>query len=150
VYFHWKFNGTYLESRIANLESNRPEQLLRVKELIFASDFSNPKRALERAGYIKGLGPAGASGLLAVLFPRQFGTVDRFVVHSLLEVKGLHQRHRLLRMAPKNLTEDDAGALIGILREKASQLNTMFQTTEWTPRKIDMILWTLRDGEGCS
>jgi hypothetical protein len=32
------------------------------------------------------LGPAGGSGVLAVLFPKWFGTVDRFVLGPLLEV----------------------------------------------------------------
>jgi len=39
---------------------------------------------------------------------------------------------------------------IDILRKKAAQLNELFHTDEWTPRKIDMILWTLRDGQQCS
>lgn len=148
-YFHWKFTGTYLGQRLADLESNEPERLFRVKELLFASDLSNIRRALERARYIKGLGPAGASGLLAILFPQWFGTVDRFVVQSLLEIQELPERHKLLRMAPKSLTDDDAVALIGILQQKASQLNGLFRTNEWTPRKIDMILWTLRNSPSC-
>jgi hypothetical protein len=122
VYFNWKFKGTYLGKRLADLEKNRPEQLFTVKGLLFACDPKNLRRALERAQYIKGLGPAGGSGLLAVLFPKWFGTVDRFVVEALLEVPSLPERQKLLRMKPKSLTDDDAVALIDILRKKAAQL----------------------------
>jgi hypothetical protein len=86
VYFYWKFKDSYLGTRLADLESNQPERLFSVKKLLFESDPKNIRKALERAGYIKGLGPAGASGLLSVLFPKWFGTVDRFVVNALLRV----------------------------------------------------------------
>lgn len=98
VYFHWKFTGTYLGTRLADLESNQPERLFSVKKLLFESDPKNIQKALERARYIRGLGPAGASGLLAVLFPKWFGTVDRFVVNALLEVTTLPERYKLLKM----------------------------------------------------
>jgi hypothetical protein len=150
VYFNWKFKGTYLGKRLADLEKNKPEQLFAVKGLIFESDPKNVRRALERSEYIKGLGPAGGSGLLAVLFPKWFGTVDRFLVVALLEVPLLPERQKLLRMNPKSLTDGDAVLLIDILRKKAAQLNELFHTDEWTPRKIDMILWNLRDGQRCS
>jgi len=86
---------------------------------------------------------------LAVLFPKWFGTVDRFVVEALLEVPSLPERQKLLGMKPKSLTHDDAVVLIDILRKKAAQLNELFHTDEWTPRKIDMILWNQRDGQRC-
>jgi hypothetical protein len=44
---------------------------------------------------IRGLGIAGASGLLSVLFPEYFGTVDQFVVMSLLCINGLKERKSL-------------------------------------------------------
>jgi hypothetical protein len=149
VYFHWKFPGIYLNRRLADLERNEPERLFLIKDLLFTSDPANVRKAVERARYIKGLGPAGASGLLAVLFPRSFGTADQFVVKGLLEVPSLPERAKLVRMNPKNLTDDDAVLLIEIMRRKAKQLNELFRTEEWTPRKIDKILWTLRDGDGC-
>ncbi len=36
--------------------------------------------------------------------------------------------------------------MISIMREKAQELNDIFGTHEWTPRKIDMILWTFGHG----
>jgi hypothetical protein len=149
VYFRWKFTGNYVGKRLAGLEDIHPERLLRIKNLLFSSDPKDPRKALERARYINGLGSAGASGLLAVLFPKWFGTVDRFVVKALLEIPTLPERPKLQRMIPENLTNDNAVLLIEILRRKAAELNELFDSDEWTPRKIDMILWNFRDGRRC-
>ena len=121
-----------------------------MKDLLFAFDLSNIRKGLERAQYIKGLGPAGGSGLLAVLFPKWFGSVDRFVVKALLEIPRLPERPKLLRMNPESLTNDDAMVPIEIFRKKAAQLNAYFHTEDWTPRKIDIVLWTLGVSQRCS
>ena len=34
-----------------------------------------------------------------------------------------------------------------LLIEKANDLNNRFETDFWTPRKIDMVLWTYRESE---
>jgi hypothetical protein len=149
IYFDWKFRGNYLPQRLADLESNEPERLLRIRGLLFDSDFTNIRRTLERARYIKGLGPAGASGLLAVLFPTWFGTVDKFVVTALRQAPTLPERGRLAKMNPSSLTDDDAVLLVEIMRRKVLQLNALFRTKEWTPRKIDKILWTLGHDDRC-
>ncbi len=149
LYFMWKFNNMYPEQRLADLQRNTTEHLTSVKKLIFESDLSDTRRAVEKAGYIKGLGAAGASGLLAVLFPAKFGTVDSKVIAFLCEIPTLPERAKLLKMSPMNLTNDNAVVLIEILRKQAARLNSLFNTNEWTPRKIDMILWNLRDGRRC-
>lgn len=53
-----------------------------------------------------------------MLFPKWFGTVDRFVVEALPEVPSLPETQKLLRMKPKSLTDDDAVVLIDILRKE--------------------------------
>jgi hypothetical protein len=68
AYFHWKFTGTYLGRRLADLDSCDPERLLRIKELIFETDPADILKAIERTRYIKGLGsapPAGSNPLRA-------------------------------------------------------------------------------------
>jgi hypothetical protein len=50
-------------------------------------------------------------------------------------------------MKPESLREKDAVLLIDIMRRKASELNTLFGTDKWTPRKLDMILWAWRKYE---
>jgi len=52
-------------------------------------------------------------------------------------------------MNPKNQKERDAILLIEIMRRKAKQLNNWFSNNEWTPRKVDMILWTAREFREC-
>ena len=112
--------------------------------------FSMPKEdiglCLKTAGEIRGLGTAGASGLLAILFPKEFGTVDQFVVKKLQEIEIPDHQDALLRMNPESLKIDDGVLLIGIMREKAAELNRKFQTDFWTPRKIDMVLWSFGRG----
>ena len=48
-----------------------------------ALDPSDVGAALQTALAIRGLGTAGASGLLALLYPRDLTTVDQFVVKAL-------------------------------------------------------------------
>lgn len=91
---------------------------------------------------IHGLGCAGASGLLSLLYPRTFGTVDQFAAKALREVNGLPEANVLRLMNENSLTTKEGVVLFRIMQRKAAQLNELFRTLEWTPRKIDMILWT--------
>jgi len=114
---------------------------------LFAFDHANIREGLQTAKSIKGLGWAGASGLLSLLFPRWFGTVDQFVVRNLNEIGSLpdKERQQLGAMNPENLTLRDAILLTQIMRRKAEEINALFGTDEWSPRKIDMVLWGSRD-----
>ncbi len=156
-YFRWKFTDPrFLQTRLNDLDTNSLETLFSIKEKLFAFDPSDIQKGLgittSKKG-IKGLGPAGASGLLAVLFPKWFGTADTFVVKALCNIESLPERRKILAMVrrdPKNkeyvqLNEKDAVLLIDIMRRKAIDLNALFGTVEWTPRKVDMILWNTRD-----
>ena len=96
-YFCWKFDGNYLPVRLDNLKSNSLEQLFRVKESLFSLteiDLANIRKGLNtvKSPQIRGLGYAGASGLLAVLFPKSFGTADKFVVKALCKIVSLPER----------------------------------------------------------
>lgn len=156
VYFPWKYTAKNRLGSTTKLlrryeETGRLEYLCSIKDKLFSFDPVHIGKGLEIAGSIDGLGPAGASGLLAVLFPKWFGTADQFVVKSLCEVRSLPERSRLLAMRPRSdtLTDSDALLLIAVMRRKARELNGMFGTDKWTPRKIDMILWASREGESC-
>jgi hypothetical protein len=78
---------------------------------------------------IKGLGWAGASGLLAVLFPAWFGTADQFVVRALLRVPEISEASLIAKMNPDGLTKRGAATLITIMRQKASDNTRVFQTS---------------------
>jgi hypothetical protein len=88
------------------------------------------------------LGTAGASGLLAVLFPSQFGTVDQFAVKALAKIPELPERDLIGAMNPESLKLNDGTILIRIMRRKAVELNRVSSLVKWTPRKVDMVLWT--------
>lgn len=45
-------------------------------------------------------------------------------------------------MNQMRLTIKDGVLLIHIMAGKAAENNRMFQTNDWTPRKIDKVLWT--------
>src|ERR1700756_4956281 len=51
IYFRWKFTGTYLGQRLADLASNEPERLFRIKDLLFAPDSIDIRKGIERVRY---------------------------------------------------------------------------------------------------
>lgn len=95
---------------------------------------------------ITGIGTAGASGVLSLIFPEYFGTMDRFLVENLKKIYDgqSYCGKKLISMKSDSLTNYDAIILTQILREKARQLNEKFDTSDFTPRKIDMVLWAIR------
>ncbi|MCU1298097.1 MAG: hypothetical protein JWO91_2375 [Acidobacteriaceae bacterium] len=154
-YFPWKYTApNRLASTTKSLkkydETNSLNDLSYIKQRIFDFDAIDIQRGLSIAESIKGLGWAGASGLLAVLFPKWFGTADQFVVKTLLNVESLPEKQRLQQVNPKGLKKQDAVLLVDIMRRKANELNDSLGTDEWTPREIDMILWALRSNVSCS
>jgi hypothetical protein len=80
--------------------------------------------------------------LLSLLYPQHFGTVDQFAVKALREIEGLPQSARLTKMNENSLSLTDGECLIEIMRAKARSLAAQFSDPAWTPRKVDMILWT--------
>jgi len=124
------------------VHNNALSDLYRIKHDLFSFDVQDIERGLKIAKRIRGLGTAGASGLLSILFPKHFGTVDQFAVKALRGVNSLRELKRLQSMNPEGLSVKDGMVLISIMRDKATQNNQQFSTEFWTPRKIDMILWT--------
>ena len=159
-YFRWKFAGNYLDDRLRDLDKNSLEHLFSVKRSLMAIDgidLADTRKCLKlvKSPQIRGLGYPGASGLLALIFKEWFGTVDRFVLESLCKIESLPEKQRIGEIdawlkRKKDWKESDAVLLIDIMRRKAVQLNGCFGTNEWTPRKIDMILWTFRNSGPCT
>jgi len=88
-------------------------------------------------GGIRGLAVAGASGLLALVYPEEFGTVDVMVTKA-LQLLGLAE---VMRVNPKNISIPEGETMIEIMRLKALELNRTFGTNKWTPRLVDRVLW---------
>jgi hypothetical protein len=146
-YFSWKYtapNRLATTTRQLNryINENRLNDLQTVKEDLFHFNLNDQNEGLKIASRIHGLGTAGASGLLAIIYPHYFGTVDQFVVKALCEIPNLPENIELNNMNPEGLTIRNGVFLINIMRNKANSLNNLFNTDSWTPRKIDMILWT--------
>ena len=148
-YSKWKYgNDKGRLKRTRNLLSKyypkRIDYLEIIKECIFCAYKVSPndtESLLEIVTRIKGLGVAGASGLLSILFPRYYGTLDRHLVNSLCIIKELPEQKALRNITPESLTIKDGIVLETILRNKANELNQRFKSSKWTPRKIDKILY---------
>jgi len=146
-YFRWKYTARNRYATTTKLlrqyaEAGALAALATVKDRLFAFDLSDIGEGLSIACEIKGLGPAGGAGLLAVVFPAAFGTADQFVVKALRSVEDLPESSALAKMKPERLTLADAAALIAIMRRKAAENNQAFRTSTWTPRMVDKVLWT--------
>lgn len=147
-YFVWKYTAkNRLATTRMSLEKYRNEErmdeLAAIHRQLFSFEHEDIERGLSIVKQILGLGTAGASGLLAVLFPTDFGTVDQFVVKALCEVQTLREHHQLMKMSPESLTVKDGVVIISVLRRKATELNRTFGTDIWTPRMIDKVLWAV-------
>ena len=147
-YFVWKYTAknrlaTTRKSLKRYVDENRLSELADIQKRLFSADRSNIEKGLSIASEIHGLGPAGASGLLSILFPESFGTIDQYVVKALKEVKGIPYTAELTKMNPDSLSIKDGVLLIRIMREQAIRLNRQFDTDFWTPRKIDMVFWSI-------
>lgn len=147
-YFRWKYTAPNRYATTTRHLRDFAEgpgglaALARIKDRLFALDVTDIMAALAVACEIKGLGPAGGSGLLAVLFPAAFGTADQFVVKALQQVPDLPEAPILATTKPEQLTLKGAATLVAIMRRKAAENNQAFRTSSWTPRKVDMVLWT--------
>ena len=146
-YFRWKYTapnryGSTTKILRTYAVNNDLAALHAIKERLFAADKDNIQQCLAIASSIRGLGTAGASGLLAILFPAHFGTVDQFVAKALAMIPELPERDLVAAMIPESLKLNEGTILIRIMRCKAAELNRVSAEVKWTPRKVDMVLWT--------
>lgn len=151
-YFRWKYTA---ENRYTTttkflkdyVTKDQLSQLFDIKERLLSFDTGDVACGLKIASEIRGLGIAGASGLLALLYPQTFATVDQFVVKALRGVPGLPDAPKLISMNPEGLTHRDGEILIRIMTNKAQVNNEKFGVSDWTPRRVDKVLWTF--GRDC-
>ena len=146
-YFKWKYTapnryGSTTMHLRKSVDQRGLGYLSQIKEKLLNFDLNDIEQGLQIATGISGLGAPGASGLLAILYPSHFGTIDQFAVKALLQVNGLSEAKMIARMNPNALKIQDGVLLISLMRRKARELNTLFSTESWTPRKVDMVLWT--------
>jgi len=146
-YFRWKYTApnryaTTVKRLETYIEDHALEELDCLRQQLLHLDLHDVRAGLEIAQQVRGLGTAGASGLLSLMYPDRFATVDQFVVKALRLVVDLPEGDALTKMKPESLSLTDGALLISILTRKAKENNQLFGTPDWTPRKIDMVLWT--------
>jgi hypothetical protein len=152
-YFRWKYTAAnryatttyHLRNYIV---ANELSELDNIRRRLLNLNPCDIRLGLSIATEIKGLGIAGASGLLSLMYPKHFGTVDQFAVDALAQVENLPELPQIAIMNqidrngnPRQLRLSNGVLLIDIYARKAKELNCLFRSTEWTPRKIDMVLW---------
>jgi hypothetical protein len=147
-YFVWKYTA---KNRLATtrrqltryVEDDALDSLDRIRKSILELDRTDIAASLGIACEIRGLGVAGASGLLSLIYPAHFATVDQFVVKALREVS--EHSAAAKNMNPEGLTVRNGTVLTKIMREKSRQNNASFGNSFWTPRTIEMALWAYRN-----
>ena len=149
-YFRWKFTDfRWLQQNKEHFAKyvyeERLEELSQIQKQLFLFDLNDIKSGLEIACSINGLGIAGGSGLLSILFPGYFGTVDQYVIKALCSIEDLPEKSVLQNMKQTNISLSSGIILVKIMKNKASELNFRFKNSIWTPRAIDKILWSTRN-----
>jgi len=84
-YFVWKFGAKKsvlkdMQKLLSTYEKEHVHELDTIHKELFSFNKNDIRKGLEIATKAHGLGVIGASGLLAVLFPEYFGTLDKFMV----------------------------------------------------------------------
>lgn len=149
-YFRWKYTAPNRYATTTKYlkkykESGKLDKLFIIKERLLNLDLSDIKNSLLTANKINGLGIAGASGLLSLMYPHIFSTVGQFAVKALCKISELPEIELLEQMNPEGLKLKDGVLLIKLMQRKAQENNNIFNTNFWTPRKIDMVLWGVRE-----
>jgi len=148
-YLRWKYTAPnrYATTSKRFRDAYEQDKLLldkRIESLLGEPDRSDAELMGFKAKRIRGLGYAGASGLLALIFPHLYGTIDQFVVDNLRRIADLPEHDRVQKMKPMNLSLSDFVLLTDIYRRKSMDLNAQFNSAKWTPRRIDRVLWAIR------
>jgi hypothetical protein len=111
-YFRWKYTAPnrYASTTKSLKQFSTPpwiSLLHKTTEHLFSANKAAVKQCLPIASSIAGLGTAGASGLLSILFPEHFGTVDQFAVKALRQIPDLREKALLALMNPESLKPDE-------------------------------------------
>jgi hypothetical protein len=146
-YFRWKYTAPNRYVTTTNalrryVEAYSVEPLLSIKERLLSAEVMNVRAGLSIATNIPGLGIAGASGLLALIYPKIYGTVDQFCVKALRGIPSLPEREAVNRMNAHSLSRRNGELLVEIMQRQARANTEAFGGAQWTPRMIDKVLWT--------
>jgi len=144
-YFVWKYTdkrhlAVTRKNLVKYVSEDKLSELSDIHKRLFEMDTDDIRKSFRTAGEIKGLSLSGASSLLSVLFPDKFGAIEKYTACALIEVS---DKEEIVSIDPQNLKVKDAVLLEEMLREKAKELNQKFITDFWTPRKIDMVLYSI-------
>lgn len=149
-YFKWKYTApNRYKTTTSNLKKyimqNQLDELNNIKNRLLSLDIKDIRNGFLKENKIKGLGIPGVSGLLSLMYPTVFATVDQFVVKALKNIPNLPEHDEICKINENSIKLNEGVLLIHIMQKKAEELNHKFLTNFWTPRKIDMLLWAVRN-----
>ena len=143
-FFPWKYTApNRLATTRKSLSKMSVNDIGLIKNFLCSPALSDVQ-LLDVALKIKGLGPAGATALLSILYPDRFGTLDQFVVKCLQAAPSLSGDHIIRGVNPNSIKKDEALYIIRLMQNKAITLNNAFGTHTWLPRTIDKAVWADR------
>lgn len=154
-YLPWKLSSqptySHFRENFVRLYDENRERLREVMDRLSRLNRRNPEECIELLIGLDYIGIPMATGLLALLFPEDFGTLDRIILRNLKSIPDISSLFGLQNIDEQFLSRKTRRAVnlasnfIHLFRRKAEELNTLFETDAWTPRKIDMALWSIRD-----
>ncbi|MGI9462239.1 MAG: hypothetical protein ACR2NY_06690 [Alphaproteobacteria bacterium] len=148
-YFRWKFtDGRIYAGRKTEFEIKYASNQVCLENMIEAilqeSNQADAQTMIALTREIDGLAVPAGSGFLALLLPKLYGTVDRYIVENIKVIEPF-KNHPLIKYIKLTAIDNtDFESLTKIFRNKADELNKKFSTNDWTPRKIDKVLWAIR------
>lgn len=158
-YRPWKLKSqakffTDLQDKFQKRYDGARGELDALKWKLLRADKTDLTGCLQIVTLIEGFRIPTGSGLLAVLFPESFGTVDKLILRAFLTIPSVNSKYRLdawthnddeyfskgSKTDPKRY--ELASRLIALFTQKATENNRLVGTAHWTPRKVEMALWT--------
>ena len=154
-YYRWKFGAQQADGNLKALQTFKQlpnnaagGEFNRIKEDLLTFDHHDIRQGLEIVKQFPGMQDKAGLGFLSVLFKPDFGTVDKWVIKILQHLDQFDfptMNVTVGKIDPDHPTTDEVVQIIQIFREKASELNQQFASKKWTPRRIDMALFSLKD-----
>lgn len=141
----WKYTDSRRLARGKRLFSQNTnlEDLTNIKSRLCDPDLDD-RTLLSTAMSINGVGTAGASALLSILYPERFGTADRFVVLCMQNAPSLISDTTIQHINPNAIKPKEALHMFELMRNKAVELNKVSDANTWTPRMVDKAAWADR------
>ncbi len=149
-YQTWKHTNGMVRAKLKRIVSEVDGQIIcEIHSTLLSSDKVDIQNNLQLFCDLPGFGPPSASGVLSLMFPTHFGTVDRRVIGTFKQCQNSDIRDRLAKLIDRYernsgnmwFSVPEAALVIQVYRDAAEELSRRSGVT-WTPRMVDKALWS--------